>query len=74
MSSRDPDLVQRDEEREVEAMARRRHYSRSLSARDDRTMKLMSRILRVGVPAVYVAFVVVYFLVGLSFYRAGNEE
>ncbi len=65
--SRDARLIHRDEEKEV--AARRRHYREGLTVRNEKLLNVMLKITTFGLPAVYITFVIVYFVVGFSHYN-----
>ena len=50
-------------------MSRRKHYREGLRVRDEKLLMAMIRLTSIGLPLVYVAFVVVYFVVGFTHYN-----
>ncbi len=63
-------LIHRNEALEVEA--RRKYYER-LRTRSQRLMTFLWRAASIGLPTIYFTFVVVYFIVGFSYYNSKEK-
>ncbi len=64
-TSRNIDLISRDEEKEVKA---RKEYYDHAGSSNERHMKIATKVARVGLPVVFFAFIVLYFVIGMTYY------
>ena len=65
------DLIARDEVAEIEA---RRQFYEEAEIINERQMMIATKVLRKGLPFLFVSFVAAYFAIGMSYYNRGIKD